>query len=111
MSTTIDAPLEPLSERDVRALTESMMALEDMGAAAGAAGLYVVVSESGRSYLVDVEAGACECDDAFYRDPKGGCKHVRRVEFATERREIPAWVDRSAVDDQLGRQVEKEPNR
>ena len=101
----VEAPIEPLSDRDVRALTECMTALDDLGAVAGADGLYVVVSESGRSYTVDISNGACTCDDAFYRQPEGGCKHVRRVAFATERREIPAWVDRSAVDDQLGRHV------
>ncbi len=107
----VEAPIEPLSDRDVRALTECMTALDDLGAVAGADGLYVVVSESGRSYTVDVSNGACTCDDAFYRSPAGGCKHVRRVEFATERREIPAWVDRSAVDDQLGRHVCDEESR
>jgi hypothetical protein len=101
----VEAPLEPLSDRDVRALTECMTTLEDLGAVAGADGLYVVISESGRSYTVDVSNGVCTCDDAFYRQPEGGCKHVRRVAFATERREIPAWVDRSAVDGQLGRHV------
>jgi hypothetical protein len=95
-----------LDDRDVDALTQYFTVLEDVGQARGADGLYVVVSQSGREYLVDIETGACECDDAFYRDPDGGCKHVRRCEFATGRREIPDWVDRSRVDAQLGIHVD-----
>jgi hypothetical protein len=91
-----------LDGRDVAALTQYMTTLEDVDRARGADSLYVVVAQSGREYLVDAETGACECDDSFYRHPEGGCKHVRRVEFATGRREIPAWVDRSRVDAQLG---------
>jgi len=106
MSTTSDTePLRDLDRRDVAALTEYMTVLEDVGEARGAEGLYTVVAQSGHTYLVDVETGACECDDAFYRDPDGGCKHVRRCEFATGRRTIPAWVDRSRVDPQLGLHV------
>lgn len=73
---------------------------------AGAAGIYLVIFGSSRSDTVDVVTGACECDDSFYRQPEEGCKHVRRVEFATGRREIPAWVETEAVDDRLGRYVD-----
>lgn len=102
MAATTETPLVTLEDRDVRALTECMSVLSDVGIAAGADGLYTVVSESGRSYTVDIETGACDCDDAFYRDPNGGCKHVRRVGFATGRRSIPEWVNEHAVDEQLG---------
>jgi hypothetical protein len=95
-----------LDRRDAAALTEYMIVLEDVGDAREADSLYVVVAQSGREYTVDAETGACECDDAFYRDPDGGCKHVRRVAFATGRCEIPAWVDRSRVDPQLGIHVD-----
>lgn len=98
--------IEPLSDRDVRALTECMSALPDIGIVEDAPGLYVVVSESGQTYTVDIETGACDCPDAFYRQPAGGCKHVRRVRFATGRRSIPEWVNKAAVDDQLGLHVE-----
>ena len=104
----VETPIEPLSDRDVRALTECMSVLSEIGTVADARGLYTVVSESGRSYTVDVETGTCECDDAFYRRPEGGCKHVRRVEFATGRRSIPEWADEDAIDGQLGRHVDSE---
>jgi len=96
---------DPLDDRDVAALTEYMTVLEDVGDARGAPGLYSVVAQSGRQYLVDVESGACECDDSFYRDPDGGCKHARRARFATGMDEIPAWVNEEAVDPQLGLHV------
>ena len=105
MAATTGTPLVTLEDRDVRALTEYMSVLSDVGMVAGAEGLYTVVSESGRSYTVDIETGACDCDDAFYRNPKGGCKHVRRVRFATGRRAIPGWVNEDAVDDQLGQHI------
>lgn len=105
MTAAADTPLEPLTKRDARALTEYMTVLSDVEEFAGADGLYAVISQSGRRYTVDVETGACDCDDAFYRYPAGGCKHVRRVEFATGRRSVPDWVDQTAVDDQLGLHV------
>jgi len=105
MSTTSDTePLRDRADREISALTEYMTVLEDVGRARDADGLYVVVAESGREYLVDVRQGACECDDAFYRDVT--CKHQYRAAYATGRREIPAWVDRSRVDPQLGLHVD-----
>jgi len=86
----------------VRALTEAMTVLPDEGRADGADGLLLVVSHTGNSYLVDTVMGACECPDAEYRDPDGGCKHVRRAEYATGRAAIPSWVNPDAVDGCLG---------
>jgi len=106
MTAATGTPIEPLEDRDVRALTEYMSVLPHIECNGNADGLYSVVSESGRTYTVDVELGACDCDDAFYRQPDGGCKHVRRVRFATDRRSIPEWVNRDAVDEQLGLHVE-----
>jgi hypothetical protein len=105
MGASSRAPIVPLSDRDVRALTECMTTLEDVGMVAGAERMYTVISESGQCYTVDVSTGACDCADAFYRDPTDGCKHARRVEFATGRREIPEWVNREAVDGELGEHV------
>lgn len=94
-----------LDSRDVDALTGRMTVLDDIGQARDAPGLYVVVSDSGRSYLVDSEGGACTCDDSLYRSPDGGCKHYRRTLYAVGRREIPAWVDHSQIDPLLGDHV------
>jgi len=65
---------DQLDERDVRALTECMTVLD-----ADAPGFYTVTTESGREYTVDARGGSCSCPDAEYRDPEGGCKHVRRA--------------------------------
>jgi len=100
-----------LDDRDVRALTEYLTVLEDVGRARGGEDLYLVVSQSGSEYLVDTRLDACECADAEYRDPDSGCKHARRVAFATGAREIPAGVDRDALDDQLGLHVSGEPRQ
>lgn len=78
----------------------------EIARARGAENLYVVVSQSGRQYLVDIEEHACECDDSFYRHPDGGCKHVRRVQFATARRDIPQWANADAIDPDLGAHVD-----
>jgi hypothetical protein len=97
MSTTTDAQdiaaAARLDNRDIRALGEYLTVLADHGPAADADDLYYVVGENGGSYLVDVREQSCECPDAFHRDPEGGCKHVRRVQFATGEREIPACID------------------
>lgn len=91
-------------ELDYRALTEYLTVLNDGDARArGARGLYTVTSESGSQYLVDTGLPACECPDFQYRGRI--CKHIRRVMFATGRREIPAWIEDRDVDDQLGTHV------
>lgn len=97
-----------LDERDVRALTEYLTVLEDVDRARGAEDVYLVVSQSGSEYLVDLRFKSCECPDAEHRDPDGGCKHVRRVEFATDARRAPAWVDLDDVAGDLGEHVTSE---
>lgn len=99
-------PMQSLDRRDADALTRAMTVLDDVGRARGAPGLYVVVSDSGRSYLVDTDGGACTCDDSLYRNPDGGCIHYRRTMYATGRRDIPEWVNTSRVDPKLGEHVE-----
>lgn len=101
---------ETIDDRDVRALTSCLTVLPEYGRAAGADGLFMVVSDSGKEYLVDAHEGACECADYEYRAPAGGCKHVRRVAFATGERPIPEGVSSDAIDDLLGHHVEGGPN-
>lgn len=94
-------------ERDVRALTQYLTVLGDVGRARGADGLYMVVSQSGKEYLVDAQLGACECPDHEYRDAR--CKHLRRVAYATGAETIPAGVDVGTIDPDLGRHVDDGP--
>ena len=88
-----------LADRTVRALTDDLLVVED------APGLFQVYGEDGDEYTVDADSGACTCPDAEYRDPEGGCKHVRRVAFHTGARTVPAWVDPDAVDPLLDEQL------
>lgn len=93
-----------LEDHEVRALTEKMSVLPDIGWARGAPGLYVVVSESGVTYRVDLEADRCSCPSQFYHG--GSCKHVARVAYATGAREIPEWVNQRRVDPHLGEHID-----
>jgi len=97
-----------LDERDARALTEVMTVEEDVGRVRGCEDMYLVTTGSGSTYLVDMHQQACECWDDKARS--AGCKHRRRVAFATGRRPIPAWADRAAIDDGLGDHVDGEPD-
>lgn len=98
-----------IDERDIRALTEYLTVLENIGRAKDAPGLYLVVSGSnGDEYLVDATSSVCECADYQYREPAGGCKHVRRVAFETGDRAVPAeYADMVPAD--FGKHVDTEP--
>ncbi len=105
MSTNAPADRESIEPRSERALTECMTVLDDAGRAAGADDLFVVVSQSGREYLVDARERTCECPDHQQRAVE--CKHLRRCAFATGDAVIPgAAVDRAALDEQLGLHVD-----
>jgi hypothetical protein len=104
MSTTPTTSRPDHDDLDVRALTQFLTVLEDVGRARDAEDLFIVVSESGSEYLVDIREGACECPDHEYRGRK--CKHIRRVEFATGCRPVPAGI---AVDEQLGMHLDESP--
>ncbi|MFB6087498.1 MAG: hypothetical protein ABEJ85_03165, partial [Haloarculaceae archaeon] len=56
-------------DRDVRAVTEYLTVLDDVGPAEDAPGLYYVVSQSGENYLVDARTGAT----AFFK-----CENFQR---------------------------------
>lgn len=108
MSTTAETDTETLraltalEDRDVRALTRTMTVLDERAPApADAPGMYHVTTASGQSYVVDARLESCECPDMEYRDPAGGCQHVRRVAFETGARELPEGIDRDAIDDQF----------
>jgi len=107
MEGTIVGPTtEWLRDRDLRALTEYMTVCAGTEMSADTPGVYTVVSRPGARHIVNVEAGTCDCRDAAYNRPAGGCKHRRRVEFVTGRRPIPGWIDESTLDDQLRHDIE-----
>jgi len=92
---------ESIDPRTKRALTEYMSVLPEGG------DVYTVVGQNGGTYQVDGRTGVCTCADFEYRQPEGGCKHVRRVAFATGDEPIPAGVD--GVDEQLGEHTDGQP--
>jgi hypothetical protein len=100
-----------IESRTKRALDEHMTVLPDFGRAAGAPDLFVVVGENGRGeYLVDTRTESCECKDAKYRDPEGGCKHLRRCRIATGETPVPAdALGEVTVDETFGAQVDASP--
>jgi len=100
---------EQLPKRAADALTSFMTVLEDLPAVAGDSERFAVVSDSGTEYLVDRRSETCTCPDMLHRKPSGGCRHLQRVRFATGIAVIPEWVDRSAIDPQLGEHVSASP--
>jgi hypothetical protein len=108
-ATAPNRELSDLPDRTGAALTEVMTVLDDIGRVRDAPGLYLVVSSSGSTYLVDARSGTCECPDDQYRDLI--CKHRRRVAFATGRRPVPSWVPEQDLDDDFGAHVDGEVQR
>jgi hypothetical protein len=85
-----------------------MTVLPDHGRASGASGLFIVVGENGNGeYLIDTRTQSCECKDARYRDPDGGCKHLRRVRIAQGDTPIPAQaLGEITIDSIFGAQLD-----
>jgi len=100
------ADVELLEEPAARALTTPMTVMDNAGMVRDAEGLFEVTTDSGRCYIVDLDApcdARCLCDDFKYRNRD--CKHIWRCRFEIGERPIPAWVDPEDVDDQLGEHV------
>lgn len=97
-----------VERRTRRALEECMTVLPNHGRADGAADLFVVIGENENGqYLVDARSQSCECKDAKYRDPDGGCKHLRRVRIAQGDTPIPAQaLGEITIDSTFGAQLE-----
>jgi len=104
MSTTQPDANESIEPRTERALTEYMTVTPDLGRARGADGLALVTTQSESTYLVDYDAGRCECPDAEYNLSDGEvCKHVLRARFAVGETPVPAAAAAQlSVDGTLG---------
>ena len=77
-------PQDDLEPRMKRAIDEAMdVSLLSKG------GRYEVQSASGNRYEVDVVNESCTCPDWQQRSPKGGCKHLRRVDHEIKRDRVP----------------------
>jgi len=116
-ATAITTEPQTVSKRTRRAVEEYMTVLNQNVPefpyvdVPNSPGLFVVVTPTG-TYLVDIIEGTCTCPDMEYRDPAGGCKHVRRVRFAVGAATIPRQaVDNPdiQIDPALGEHVEGTP--
>ena len=95
MPEQLDKPEEELDDQDQRvrrAREEPMVVIPGVDANGYATGLYDVLSTSGKSYTVDMEAkhARCECPDYQYNVPEGGrCKHICRVAIEITECDLP----------------------
>ncbi|RLM67611.1 hypothetical protein [Halorubrum sp. Atlit-26R] len=108
MSEAAPAPAGRFGKRAAKALTESMTVLDERTFGDLHAEEFLVVTPTG-TYRVDAIAETCDCPDALHRAPDEGCKHRLRVAFARGERPIPGWVDREAIDEQLGQHLSASP--
>ena len=108
MSSVTDggADPNPLDNLDAKALTTPMAVLPDGPDVDDAENMWLVLHQV--EHVVALVNGdfTCDCKGHQYGHR---CYHIRRVEFATGRRPIPAWADRDKIDDQLGLHVDGEP--
>ena len=93
-------------ERAARALTETMSVLDGRLDDDLRDEEFLVVTPTG-TYRVDAIAETCDCPDALHRGAR--CKHQRRVDYARGAVPIPGWVNRSAIDDDLGQHLSASP--
>jgi len=96
-------------DRAADAITSYMAVLEDLPEVADDSERFVVVSDSGATYEVDRRAETCSCPDMLHRRPDNGCRHLQRVKYATAMVPIPGWVNREAIDPQLGQHLAASP--
>jgi predicted nucleic acid-binding Zn finger protein len=83
-SGSVQPDIEP---RTIRAATEIMTVIEEADA------LFLVVTESGSEYRVDLCEPACTCPDFEYRDDIQECKHIRRVRIEVGQVDIDALAE------------------
>ena len=62
---------------------------EEMDIVFVGSGAYVVHSESGHRYRIDVFEGSCTCPDWQKPSSRARCKHMRRVELEIDARTVP----------------------
>ena len=107
-SGAVDATTGPgtFDDRAVKALTEPMSVLDNTLDHDLRNEEFLVVTPRG-TYTVDAIAETCDCPDALHRGAR--CKHQRRIDYARGAVPIPGWVDRSAIDAQLGQHLSASP--
>jgi len=103
------SPTSNVSDRDKRALTETMTVnyWDDPGVYDHQVAVYSSHKEGGKwvteRYAVNPSAGICDCGDMVHRRPTEGCKHIRRVRFEMGERLIPPAIDTETLADGIKR--------
>lgn len=87
MATSSQPTGDDVDARDRRAAEEYLAVVKD------APGMFTVYSFEGYPRTVDLVGRVCSCKDFEYRQPAGGCKHIRRVLMELGERPIPPGVD------------------
>jgi len=105
---SVDATTGPgtFDERAAKARTEIMTVLDDALDHDLRDEEFRVVTPTG-TYTVDMVGESCDCPDALHRGVR--CKHQRRVDYARGSVPIPGWVNREAIDAQLGQHLAASP--
>lgn len=93
--------LRGLSPRGMRAWVEEMV-VRPLG------GRYVVESESGGVYVVDLQEGTCTCPDHQIRGKT--CKHLRRVAIEITARRVPPPETRRISCQGCGTNIRVDPS-
>lgn len=89
-----DGP-DDLERRDVKALTETLLVLDDEY---DETGVYEVVTTEDKRYRVDAHERSCTCPDAEHNlGPDEACKHIRRVRYRRGERPLPSWLSSAAI--------------
>ena len=102
----LDPDSEPLDNLDAKALTTPMAVLPDGPGVQDAEDMWLVFHQVEHAVALVGDQFTCDCKGHQYGHK---CYHIRRVEFSTGRRPIPAWVNPSEIDDQLGAHVDGGP--
>lgn len=94
MSTQAITPQERIDDRTLKAATGPLRVTEH------APGMFRVESrpnhpdpEKRSEYIVDLVEGACQCPDFQWRNPEGGCKHIRAAKIHTGKIPFPLLLD------------------
>lgn len=91
---------------DAKALTTPMSVLPEGPGVEEAADMWLVLHQV-EHVVADVGGElTCDCKGNQFGHK---CYHIRRVEFELGCREIPAWVNRERIDDQVGAHVDATP--
>lgn len=95
--TAISTVPDDVTNREESARKERMAVIPVVDTYGYATGEYLVFSESGSRYDVDMESrgGKCPCPDFRFNEPSEGCKHLNRVGAMLYETDLPEPDERA----------------